>query len=86
MQKAFYQTRLTLIIANLFDAKNPDILKEKSPKAYKHFEKMHELYKQIDDLGYEELPTEIYANWLKYLASEKEKHQNKKTLLMNEIK
>jgi hypothetical protein len=40
-----YQTRLALTIAGLLNAKNPDILKEKSPKAYKHFERMHELYR-----------------------------------------
>ena len=86
MLKSCYETRLTLTIARLLDAHNPDILKEKAPKAYKYFERMNELYKQIDDLGYEELPPEIYAKWLNYLAKQREKNQNSKTMLLNEIK
>jgi len=86
MLKSCYETRLTLIIAKLLEARNPDILKEKSPEAYKHFIRMNELYKQIDDLGYEELPPTLYAKWLDYLAKQKEKNQNSKTMLLNEIK
>ena len=84
--KSCYETRLTLGIAMLLEAQNPDMLKEKSPEAYKHFVRMQELYKQIDDLGYEELPPEIYAKWLDYLAKQKELHQNSKMMLLNEIK
>lgn len=28
---------------------------------------MHELYREIDDSGYEEMPKEIYARWLRYM-------------------
>ena len=85
LMKASYETRLTLTIANLLDAKNPDMLKEKSPEAYKCFVRMHELYKQIDDLGYEEMPPEIYADWLRHISKQKENHENNRTLLSNEL-
>lgn len=86
IMKAAYETRLTLTIAQLLEAQNPDMLRDKSPEAYKHFERMQELYGQIDDLGYEELPPELYASWLDYIAKQKEIHQNNRQILLNEIR
>lgn len=71
--EADYETRLTLEIARLLNAPKPEILKEISPEAYKHYERMHQLYKEMDDLGYEQLPPEIYQKWLEHIASEKER-------------
>lgn len=34
---------------------------------------MQALYKQMDDLGYEELPNDLYARWLDHIAKEKAK-------------
>ncbi|WP_291587955.1 hypothetical protein [Bacteroides sp.] len=73
--EADYETRLTLEIAHLLNAHNPDILKNISPDAYKHYERMQELYKEIDSSGYEDMPVEIYERWLKHVAREKEKEQ-----------
>jgi hypothetical protein len=84
--KALYEERLTLTLAHLLNAKTPEIMKTKLPAAYQHYEKMQELYRQIDDLGYEDFPEDLYARWLEYIANEKEKNQNVKTLIMNEIK
>ena len=28
---------------------------------------MHQLYKEIDDSGYEDMPEEIYARWLRHV-------------------
>ena len=42
-------------------------LKRISPEAYKHHERMHQLYKEIDDSGYEDMPKEIYARWLRHV-------------------
>jgi len=75
-----YEEQLTLHLAQLLDAKNPDILRQKSPKAYKRYENMQALYKQIDNLGYEPLPDEIYAKWLEYVAKQKEKAEKMNTL------
>jgi len=84
--KAEYQTRLTLTLAHLLKAPNPEILKQRSPEAYKHYEMMNELNRQIDDLGYEDLPDNIYAKWLNYIAKQKEKSEQNKDVLLNEIR
>lgn len=84
--KADYQTYLTLTIANLLKAPTPEILQQKSPEAYSQYEKMIELYRKIDDLGYEELPDNIYAKWLDYIAKQKEKLERNRTVLLNEIR
>lgn len=71
--ESHYQTKLTLEIASLLEARNPAILKEISPEGYRHFEKMQALYRKTDDLGYEETPPEIYAKWFDHVNSEKQK-------------
>lgn len=76
LMEADYETRLTLEIARLLDAPNPQRLKERSAGAYKHYERMHELYKEIDDSGYEDMPPQIYQKWLEHLAREKDKERN----------
>lgn len=73
MFKADYETKLTLTLAHLLQAPKPDIMKEMSPEAYTHFEQMQTLYKQMDDLGYEELPSDLYQRWLDHIAKEKAK-------------
>lgn len=74
MQSA-YQTRITLVLAHLLNAPNPEVLKEVSPEAYQHFELMQAQYKKIDDMGYEDLPEDLYARWLAHIAKEKEKSE-----------
>ncbi|NDW12549.1 hypothetical protein D0T50_06550 [Bacteroides sp. 214] len=71
--KSAYQTRLTLTLAHLLQAPTPEIMQELSPEAYRHYELMLAQYKEIDDLGYEELPMGVYAMWLDHIAKEKEK-------------
>lgn len=66
--KSAYQTRLTLTLAQLLQAPNPGIMQELSPEAYKHYELMQAQYKEIDNLGYEELPLGVYAMWLDHIA------------------
>lgn len=81
--KSAYQTRLTLVLGHLLNAPNPEIMKQKSPEAYKHYERMHELYAQIDAMGYEEFPDEIYAKWLEHLEREKEKANKLPSVFIN---
>lgn len=83
IMKSAYQTRLTLVLGHLLNAKNPDILKEKSPEAYKHFELMQAQYREIDDMGYEEFPDDLYANWLDYLEKEKQKSEKLPSIFLN---
>ncbi|MDR1199303.1 MAG: hypothetical protein LBK94_09910 [Prevotellaceae bacterium] len=86
MLKAIYQESLTLYLAELMEAKTPEIMQQKSPEAYNHYIKMQKLYRQIDDLGYEQFPDELYMTWLNYVAQQKAKAEQQKTFLMNEIK
>ena len=67
MMEADYETRLTLEIARLLNTPNPEMMRKVSPDAYKHYERMQELYKEIDDSGYEDMPQEIYERWLKHV-------------------
>jgi hypothetical protein len=82
MFKSFYETELTLALARLLQAPNPETLKEKSPEAYEHFEMMQNLYKQIDDLGYEELPASLYVRWLEHIEREKSKSEKEKSIFL----
>jgi len=81
--KSAYQTRLTLVLGHLLNAPNPDVMKQKSPEAYKHFELMQAQYKEIDDMGYEELPDDLYARWLDYIEKEKEKSEKLPSIFIN---
>lgn len=71
--KSAYQTQLTLTLAHLLNASKPEMMQELSPESYKHYELMQSQYKEIDNMGYEELPVSIYAMWLDHIAKEKQK-------------
>lgn len=73
-----YQTRLTLTLAHLLQASQPEIMKELSPEAYKHYELMQAQYQEIDAMGYEELPVAIYQLWLNHINKEKDKAEKAK--------
>ncbi len=80
LMESSYQTLLTLTLGRLLEADNPVLLKEKSPKAYEHYLKMHAQYEEIDNTGYEEVPLHIYEKWLEYIARQKEKLKNNGSL------
>jgi len=86
IMKAAYEERLTLTLAKLLEAPKPEIMKEKSPQAYLHYEKMLALHSQIDGMGYEELPASIYAKWIDYISKQKEKSKSQKTVMINGLK
>lgn len=86
IMKAVYEERLTLTLAKLLEAPKPEIMKEKSPRAYLHYEKMQALYKQIDGMGYEELPAAIYSKWLEYLDEQKDKSRKDNTVRINGLR
>lgn len=81
--KAAYEERLTLTLAKLLDAPKPEVMQQKSPESYKHFLKLQELNQQIDNLGYEELPTGIYERWLQHVNKLKTREYKQKTILLN---
>jgi hypothetical protein len=60
--------------AKLFQAvaqQNPE-----SPETAQAFEKMNQAYAHIHQLGYRQMPKEMYAGWLLSLQMEKEKYEN----------
>lgn len=79
--KSIYETRLTLTLAHLLQAPKPEIMKEKYPDSYKHYENMLNLYARIDSLGYEETPADVYANWLKHIDKLKAERSNRKIFI-----
>lgn len=73
--EADYQTRLTIEIAKLLDPPSAQAMRDTYPDAYQHYIRMHELYKEIDDLGYEEMPVDLYEKWLEHVARLKANEQ-----------
>jgi hypothetical protein len=49
----------------------------------KEYEDMEQLYLKIYDLGYREMPKEMYQQWLQSLKQEQEKYNNKKINFKN---
>ncbi|MBK7882545.1 MAG: hypothetical protein IPJ81_00905 [Chitinophagaceae bacterium] len=47
------------------------------PEAYQAYLQMHESYKQVDDLGYQEMPKEAYQAWRKTIEKEKKQQRTK---------
>ncbi|MCF8358422.1 MAG: hypothetical protein K9H26_06660 [Prolixibacteraceae bacterium] len=83
IMRAFYKTRQTLLLAKLLEAPNPESLKQISSETYKHYEEMHALYAQIDNLGYEELPNGIYERWLVHINKLKNEEEKSGGITIN---
>lgn len=58
-------------------------MKEKSAEAYKHYQLMQTQYREIDDMGYEELPDDLYARWMDYIEQEKKKSEKLPSIFIN---
>lgn len=66
---------------------NPEniILVQENPEAKKLMEKMNTEYGHIYEIGYRQMPEEMYLDWLTSLKTEREKYEDKK-LMNNFIK
>lgn len=53
-----------------------EILKTDFPHVYKMLEERNSYYKMIDDIGYVEMPPELYEKWLNSASGEKEKREH----------
>lgn len=56
---------------------DPNVLMEQDKKARELFLEMQSIYAHIHQLGYRQMPEEMYLDWLMSLEVEKEKYQNK---------
>jgi hypothetical protein len=70
--KSDYQTYLFFYVIDQLGRPPVERLPE-FPKAYELFLKMHDVYGQIDGLGFEEMPQDAYERWLKSFDAEKER-------------
>jgi len=75
MLQANYHTSRAMYVIERTGATSMKQLSE-CPQAYGLYQKMHQSYKIMDDLGYEEMPPEIYMDWLESVNKEKEKPEN----------
>jgi hypothetical protein len=62
--KSNYYTHLFNDLLKSCEATNEEELKQ-CPDAYKAFVQMHKMYALITGVGYEEIPDDVYASWLK---------------------
>jgi hypothetical protein len=85
MIESNWQTKTTMYIARQKGKPSPDIFNQ-DLKAKTEFERMHEIYSQIDALGYEIMPEEHYLKWLKSLKEAKTKPENQKSFIHQMIK
>lgn len=68
--KSDYQTSLFFYVIDQLGRPPVERLPE-FPKAYELFLKMHEVYGQIDGIGFEEMPQDAYERWLKSFETER---------------
>jgi hypothetical protein len=74
MIKSNYQTvRFGYVASQIGQQISLETLKQRYPKAYELLEECKELYKKIDDLGYRDMPEEIYKEWLESMDIEKQR-------------
>jgi len=80
MLESNWQTKTTMFIAKQKGYPPANELVQ-DPKAKVEFDKMHQVYSQIDALGYEFMPEEIYLKWLHGLEEAKQKPENQRSLI-----
>jgi hypothetical protein len=56
---------------------DPNILIQQDEQARNLFLEMQSIYVRIHQLGYRQMPEEMYLDWLTTLQEEREKYQNK---------
>ncbi|WP_029906644.1 hypothetical protein [Prevotella sp. 10(H)] len=54
----------------------PDTLKVNYPYIYKLFEERNKVYRKLDEIGYVEMPKEVYESWLNSVNEEKERREH----------
>jgi hypothetical protein len=88
MQLGNYYNSLAMKIQNEYKKKGWGQNEfQNDPEARKIFSTAIKLNETIDNLGFAEMPPDVYANWLKMLKNEdmKQQHLERKTLLRNMI-
>jgi len=71
-QKKLFEDKMLL---DGFD--DPNVLIQQDEEAHALFLEMQSIYVRIHELGYRQMPEEMYLDWLALLESEREKYRNK---------
>lgn len=74
--KSNYLGERLLYVAGQIGRPPLEILKANYPLAYKMLEERNSFYKKMDDMGYTEMPPEIYEKWLNSVNEEKERREH----------
>lgn len=73
--KANYHGMRLEYVANQIGRPPLEILKTKYPQAYKLLEERNDFYRHIDEIGYVEMPKDVYETWLNSVNLEKERRE-----------
>lgn len=73
--KANYHGMRLEYVANQIGRPPLEILKTKYPQAYKLLEERNNFYRHIDEIGYVEMPKDVYETWLNSVNLEKERRE-----------
>lgn len=73
--EADYENKLVFSLIKLLRIEGMDQMKEYYPEVYRHYARLQELNRKIEESGYEELPPEVYQQWLDHIQKLKEEEQ-----------
>jgi len=85
LQASYYQG-LLIYAAKLLNIPNLQSFGDLQFFANNILDMLNVYYKEIDDLGYEELPDVIYEKWLEHVERQKLISDKNRTILLNEIR
>lgn len=74
--KSNYHSILLSYVAHQVGSPPPDTLKAHYPQIYKLFEDRSNIYRKLDEIGFVEMPKEIYQTWLNSVNKEKERREH----------
>ncbi len=74
--KSNYHGIRLVYVANQIGRPPLDILKTQYPQVYELLEERNEVYRKLDELGFTQMPKEVYQTWLKSVNEEKERREH----------
>lgn len=83
--KSNYETARFAYVVEQMGKQPLDSIKSHNPRAYKLYEERNKTYKQVDDLGYRDMPADAYQDWLKSMDKESQKQQQEKLIKQIQI-
>lgn len=75
MKSNYHSIRLSYT-ASQVGSPPPETLKAEYPRIYELLEERNRIYRRMDEIGFVEMPKEIYQSWLNSVNEEKEKREH----------